>query len=78
MTRGDKSTEHGRDLATAKSSENGQRIADRIFVQREGAIHRIGLATNAGSVSITTTDSSLVAVSPDEQPKMLATTRVTA
>ncbi len=38
---------------------------------------RIGLATNAGSVSITTGDSSLVAVSPDEPSKLLATTRVT-
>ena len=38
---------------------------------------RIGLATNAGSVSITTSDSSLVAVSPDEPSKMLATARVT-
>ena len=38
---------------------------------------RIGLATNASSVSITTSDSSLVAVSPDEPSKMLATTRVT-
>jgi hypothetical protein len=40
-------------------------------------IIRIGLATNASSVSITTTDSSLVAVSPDEPQKFLATTRVT-
>jgi len=38
---------------------------------------RIGLATNAGSVSITTTDSSLVAASPDEPNKLLATTKVT-
>lgn len=38
---------------------------------------RIGLSTNSSSVSITTTDSSLVAVSPDEPSKMLATTRVT-
>ena len=38
---------------------------------------RIGLATNSRSVSITTTDSSLVAVSPDEPAKLLATTRVT-
>jgi len=38
---------------------------------------RIGLATNAGSVTITTGDSSLVAVSPDEPSKFLATTRVT-
>lgn len=38
---------------------------------------RIGLATNSSSVTITTGDSSLVAVSPDEPTKMLATTRVT-
>ena len=38
---------------------------------------RIGLATNAGSVTITTGDSSLVAVSPDEPLKLLATNRVT-
>ncbi|MEJ7622514.1 MAG: SpoIID/LytB domain-containing protein [Pyrinomonadaceae bacterium] len=38
---------------------------------------RIGLATNAGSVSITTGDSSLIAVSPDESARMLATNRVT-
>lgn len=37
---------------------------------------RIGLATNAGSVSITTADSSLVAVSPDEPNRVLGTTRV--
>lgn len=38
---------------------------------------RIGLSTNSSSVAITTTDSSLVAVSPDETPRMLATARVT-
>lgn len=38
---------------------------------------RIGLATNAPSVTITTTDSSLVASSPDEQSKLLAAARVT-
>src|SRR5215210_5640605 len=38
---------------------------------------RIGLSTNAASVSITTSDSSLVAVSPDEPGKMLATNKVT-
>lgn len=37
---------------------------------------RIGLSTNANSVSITTGDSSLVAFSPDEPSKMLATNRV--
>lgn len=38
---------------------------------------RIGLSTNSSSVSITTADSSLVAVSPDEQSKLLATNKVT-
>ena len=38
---------------------------------------RIGLSTNAGSVSITTSDSTLVAVSPDEPTKVLDTSRVT-
>lgn len=38
---------------------------------------RIGLATNARSVSITTTDSQLVAVSPDEPNKVLATNKIT-
>ncbi|MDQ3802057.1 MAG: SpoIID/LytB domain-containing protein [Acidobacteriota bacterium] len=37
---------------------------------------RIGLATNARSVSITTTDAQLVAVSPEEPNKPLATNRV--
>ena len=38
---------------------------------------RIGLATNAGSVSITTSDSTLVAVSPDEPNRVLDTSKVT-
>ncbi len=38
---------------------------------------RIGLSTNSSSVSITTSDSSLVAASPDEANKLLGTTRVT-
>src|SRR5437899_10090105 len=38
---------------------------------------RIGLSTNSSSVSITTDDSSLVAVSPDEPNRFLATTRIT-
>ena len=37
---------------------------------------RIGLSTNSGSVSITTGDSSLVAYSPDEPLRMLASNRV--
>lgn len=45
-------------------------------LEREPVI-RIGLATNARSVSITTTDSTLVAISPDEPNKILTTNRVT-
>ena len=37
---------------------------------------RIGLATNARSVSITTSDSSLVAMSPGEPNKLLATNKI--
>nr|MBA3601350.1 SpoIID/LytB domain-containing protein [Acidobacteriota bacterium] len=48
---------------------------DYLNVNQEPII-RIGLATNARSVSITTTDSSLVAVSPDEPQRFLATTKV--
>ncbi len=44
-------------------------------LEREPVI-RIGLATNASSVSITTTDSSLVAVSPDEPQIFLEINRV--
>src|SRR5688500_18986290 len=38
---------------------------------------RIGLSTNSSSVSITTSDVSLVAVSPDEPQRMLDTSKVT-
>lgn len=38
---------------------------------------RIGLATNARSVSITTTDSGLVAISPDEPNRILTTNKIT-
>jgi len=48
---------------------------DYLNVNQEPII-RIGLATNARSVSITTADSSLVAVSPDEPQRFLATTKV--
>ena len=37
---------------------------------------RIGLSTNAGSVSITTSDTQLVAFSPEDPGKYLATNRV--
>ena len=45
-------------------------------LEREPLI-RVGLSTNSGAVSITTTDSSLVAVSPDEPQKYLETAKVT-
>ncbi|HXG86091.1 MAG TPA: hypothetical protein VNI84_18875, partial [Pyrinomonadaceae bacterium] len=45
-------------------------------LEREPLI-RVGLTTNASSVSIATTDSSLVAISPDEPQKFLETTKVT-
>ncbi|HEY2846365.1 MAG TPA: SPOR domain-containing protein, partial [Pyrinomonadaceae bacterium] len=54
-------------------------LADGVKVFRLSSepLIRIGLSTNSSSVTITTGDSSLVAVSPDEPSKMLATTRVT-
>ncbi|MDQ3749565.1 MAG: hypothetical protein M3367_11245, partial [Acidobacteriota bacterium] len=50
-------------LSVSNNSAFGE--FDYLNVNQEPII-RIGLATNARSVSITTTDSSLVAVSPDE------------
>jgi len=47
------------------------------FRLAEEPLIRIGLTTNASSVSITTSDSQLVAFSPDEPQKYLATNRVT-
>ncbi len=44
-------------------------------LEREPLI-RIGLATNAGSATITTSDSQLIASSPDEQDKFLGTKQV--
>lgn len=49
----------------------------RYFTMASEPLIRIGLATNASSATITSGDSGLVAVSPDEPSKMLATTRVT-
>ena len=48
----------------------------RLFYLAAEPTVRIGLATNARSVSITTSDSSLVAISPDEPHKLLATDKV--
>ena len=47
-----------------------------IFYLSQEPLVRIGLATNASSVSITTGDSQLVAYSPDEPDRLLATNRV--
>ncbi len=52
-------------------------FANEYFRLAQEPLIRIGLATNAGSVTITTGDSSLVAVSPDEPSRFLASTRVT-
>ncbi|MBV9241478.1 MAG: SpoIID/LytB domain-containing protein, partial [Acidobacteria bacterium] len=49
----------------------------RVFRLSSEPLIRIGLSTNSSAVTITTGDSSLVAQSPDEASKMLATTRVT-
>ena len=46
-----------------------------IKLEREPSI-RVGLSTNAGSLSITTSDTQLVAYSPQEPNKYLATNRV--
>ncbi|MBA3334922.1 MAG: SpoIID/LytB domain-containing protein, partial [Acidobacteria bacterium] len=50
--------------------------ANEVFYLAAEPVIRIGLTTNARSVSITTTDSSLVAVSPDEPQKFLATNKI--
>ena len=52
-------------------------VAPLLFKLSAEPTIRIGLATNANSVSITTADSSLVAVSPDEPQKFLAINKVT-
>src|SRR5688500_174380 len=50
--------------------------ASESFYLAEEPLVRIGLTTNAASVSITTSDSQLVAYSPDEPSRYLATNRV--
>ena len=47
------------------------------FYLAQEPLIRIGLSTNSSSVSITTTDSTLIAASPDEANRLLATNRVT-
>jgi len=51
-------------------------FAEGLFRLSSEPLIRIGLATNSSSVTITTGDSSLVAVSPDEPMRNLATARV--
>jgi SpoIID/LytB domain len=58
-------------------SERFSIVEQAVFKFKTEPTIRIGLMTNARSVSITTNDLSLVAVSPEEQPRTLATTRVT-
>ncbi len=48
-----------------------------VFRLKEEPLIRIGLATSAGSVTISTGDTQLVSVSPSEQPKFLETAKVT-
>ena len=50
--------------------------APEFFYLAQEPLVRIGLTTNASSVSITTSDTQLVAYSPDEPGKYLATNRV--
>ena len=51
------------------------KAGDYFFLDSEPLV-RIGLTTNASSVSITTSDTQLVAYSPDEPDRFLATNRV--
>jgi len=51
--------------------------AEDFFLLQDEPLIRIGLLTNAGSVAITTADTSLVAVSPGENSRFLASNRVT-
>src|SRR5262245_6820817 len=48
-----------------------------VFRLNQEPLIRIGLETNAHSVTISTGDSQLVSVSTDEQPKFLETAKVT-
>ncbi|MEO8573589.1 MAG: SpoIID/LytB domain-containing protein [Pyrinomonadaceae bacterium] len=58
------------------SSAGGSAAAPEFFYLEQEPLVRIGLTTNASSVSITTSDTQLVAYSPDEPGKYLATNRV--
>jgi stage II sporulation protein D len=58
------------------SSAGITHAAPEFFYLAQEPLVRIGLTTNASSVSITTSDTQLVAYSPDEPGKYLATNRV--
>ena len=58
------------------SSASVVAAAPEFFYLAQEPLVRIGLTTNASSVSITTSDTQLVAYSPDEPGKYLATNRV--
>ena len=64
-------------LTLAAATYTAANWPTEVFRLSSEPLIRIGLATNAGSVTITTGDSSLVAMSPDEQPKLIGSTRVT-
>ncbi len=59
------------------NSTNIFAIETEFFYLEKEPLVRIGLATNASSATITTADSTLVAVSPEEQQKFLGANRVT-
>ena len=56
--------------------ENGFSSNFAVFKLEREPLIRIGLATNAGSATITTSDSQLIATSPDEPDKFLGTQQV--
>jgi len=51
--------------------------AEYFYLLANEPLIRIGLTTNAGSVSITTSDPQLIAASPDEPNRFLATNKIT-
>lgn len=65
----------GDDFYETRKFENPRPVS--VFELKSEPLIRIGLSTNSSSVSITTSDSQLVAFSPDEPLRMLAVNRVT-
>ncbi|MCW5959486.1 MAG: SpoIID/LytB domain-containing protein [Pyrinomonadaceae bacterium] len=57
-------------------STNISAVDTSLFYLENEPVVRIGLSTNSRSVTITTSDTSLVAFSPDEPQKLLDTTKV--